>query len=254
MSKLNVLLAKTDQLGAVIRKNLTDAISIFKNKQAHFKGEKTLYKERKAEFAAPANNVDKPVASTVSEWLDYSFNIGTDFLKAKLDQEATNCSGTAKSALVIDGVNYGELTSGELMALKGFFEQQSLKDMLESMPTISLTERWVPSTNTEYAKRGILESPIQKWIDKVTESTPQVQWDPSGKQPGVIVQVKETVEKADIERQLFTGEISHIERAEMLGRLTKILIAVKTALEQANAAEVVETKVNPSDLFKFLKG
>lgn len=254
MTKLNVLLAQTDQLGSVIKKNLTDAIGIFKNKQAHFKGEKSTYTEREAKFADPSKNVDKPVPSTVREWLGYTFEVATQYLTAKLDQESTNCSGTAKAELIIDGVNYGLLTSGELMALKGFFEQQALKDMLESQPTISLSERWSPSTNPEYTKRGILESPVQEWLDKETEKVQEVSWDPSGKQPGIIVNISKTIEKAEVTRQLFTGEISHIEKAEMLARLTKITLAIKAALEKANNTEVVPSQTNVVKLLQYLKG
>lgn len=254
MSKLNVLLAKTDQLSAVIKKNLTDAIAQFNNKQPHFKGERVIYAHRATEFAEPKNNIDKPVASTVKEWLNYSFDHATEFLAAKLDQEATNCSGTAKAELVIDGVSYGELTTGELMALKGFFEQQSLRAMFEAMPTISLTERWTPSTDASYSQRGILESPVQVWTDKSTDTSSEVKWDPSGKQPGVIVQVKNTIEKADVTRQTFTGEISHIERAAILARLTKIIVAIKGALEVANTTEVVPSNFNSKKIFDYLKG
>lgn len=250
--KLNVLLAKTDQLGAVMKKNLTDSIATFRGKQGHFKGEKTVYKERSAEFANPSNNIDKPVNSTVNEWFDYAFKIAGDYLKAKLDQEATNCSGTAKAKLVIDGKEYGELTTGELMALKGFFEQQALRDMFEAAPTVSLTENWKPSENIEYKRRGILESPAQNWVDRKTETTPKVEWDPQGKQPGVTIQIKNTIELADVTRQLFTGEISHIDRAEIMARLSKIVIAIKTALEEANHAEVVHSQAVPEALFNFL--
>lgn len=252
MGKLNVLLAKTDQLSAVIKKNLTDSIATFRGKQGHFKGEKTTYKERAAEYANPSNNIDKPVSSTVQEWFDYTFKIANDYLKAKLDQEATNCSGTAKAELVIEGKSFGKLTTGELMALKGFFEQQALREMFEAAPTVSLTENWQLSENVEYKRRGILEAPIQNWVDKATETTPKVEWDPLGKQPGIIVQLKSTVEKGDVSRQLFSGEISHIDRAEIMARLSKIVIAIKTALEEANHAEVVESGLNPNSLFDYL--
>lgn len=253
-NKLNVLLAKTDQLNAVIKKNITDAIATFKNKQAMFKGEKTIYKHRAAEFANPSANIDKPVASTVYEWLRYTFKGGEEFLKAKLDQEATNCSGTAKADLVVEGRNFGKLTTGELMALKGFFEQAALRDMFEAMPTISLTERWKDTENLEYKDREIKESTIQEWIDKETITSPSVVWDPAGKQPGVTINIKSTVEKADISRQLFSGEISHVERAAILERLTKTVVGIKAALEHANNAEVVPSTAKATDIFAYIVG
>jgi hypothetical protein len=251
--KLNVLLAQTDQLNGVVKKNVTDSIHTFKQKQGLFKGELITYREREEQYANPANNINKPVSSTVKEWLDYTFNLASDFLVAKMDQEATNCSGTATADLIIDGVNFGNFTTGELMALKGFFEQQPLKDMFEAMPTISLTERWTKSAAPEYARRDVRESAVQQWVDKVSETTPEVQWDPLGKQPGIVIQVKHTIEKADITKQAFTGEISHIERAEIMGRLTKIVIAIKSALEEANNANVVKSKLNAGKLFSYLK-
>lgn len=253
-TKLNVLLAKTDQLSAVSKKNLTDSIGQFKNKQVHFRGERNIYKEKSAEFAEPKNNIDKPVASTVKEWLKYTAEQSGEFLTAKLNQEATNCSNTAKAKLVIEGVDFGEYTTGELMALKGFFEQQSLREMYESMPTISLSERWTPSQDPNYKERGILESEVQTWIDKVTETAPEVVFDPQGKQPGVVINKKSTIERADVTRQTFTGEISHIERAAILKRLTTIIIAIKSALEQANNAEVVESQFSAEKIFTYLNG
>ena len=256
-TKLNVLLAKTDQLGAVIKKNITDSIDQFKNKQAHFRGEKNTYKEKAPEFADPKLNVDKPVPSTVPEWLKYTSDLASVFLIAKLDQEATNCSGTAKADLVIEGVNYGTLTTGELMALKGFFEAQALKDMYAAMPTISLSERWTKSTNPEYANRAILESAPQNWTDKTTETVQEVVFDtnPNTKATtGVVINVKKTIEKADVSRQLFTGEISHIDKAAILARLTKVNIAIKAALEEANNTPVVPSSCTPDKILDYLRG
>ncbi len=250
--KLNVLLAQTDQLGAVMKKNLTDSIATFNGKQGHFKGEKKVFTWKKDEFATEGSNIDKPVNSTVREWFDYTFKEAGKFMKAKLDQEATNCSGTAKAKLVIGDKDFGELTTGELMALKGFFEQTALRQMFDSAPTLSLTENWAQSTNLEYQNRDVKQSPEYKWVDKVVENTPKVEWDPLGKQPGVTIQIKNTIEKADVARQLFSGEITHIEKAQILERLTTIIVAIKSALEEANTVEIQETSTNVEDIFKFL--
>lgn len=254
MSKLNVLLAQTDQLNAVIKKNITDAIGVFKKSQSHFRGEKLIYKGRKEEYNDPKQNIDRPVSATVSEWLDYTMKLAGTYLQAKLDQESTNCSGTAKGTLTIAGVDYGQLTTGELMALKGFFEQTSLQSMFDEMPTLSLTERWTKSNNQEYEKRSIMESPIQSWVDRESVTTPVVNWDPQGKQPPVTTNAKSTIEKGDVERQLFSGEISHVERAAILERLTAIKVAIKAALEEANYAEIVPTTAKITDILTYLKG
>lgn len=257
MSKLNVLLAETDQLSAVTKKNITDSIDQFKNKQSHFRGEKSIYKEKAAEFADPKQNTDKPVPSTVKEWLKYSSNLAGRFLTAKLNQEATNCSGTAKAELIIESISYGELTTGELMALKGFFEAQALKDMVGTMPTISLSERWTKSTNPEYSDRDVFETQVQTWVDKATETVQEVVFDtnPGTKATtGVVINVKKTIEKADVSRQLFTGEISHIDKAATLTRLTNITIAIKSALEQANNTVITPSKCDPTKILGYLVG
>lgn len=231
---------------------MADAISTFKNKQSLFTGEKIIYKEKKPEWANPANNVNKPVNSTVREWLNYSTDLAKTHLKAKLDQESTNCSGQAKADLIIDGVNYGELTTGELMALKGFFEQQVLKDMIEAMPTQSLEEKWVKSNSSEYADRDIFESDLQSWVDKVVDKIDKVEFDPQGKQPGVVIKIGTTIEKADVTKQKFTGCISHIQRANVMAKHSKIILGVKEALEKANHTEVVESKAKVNDLITYL--
>lgn len=251
--KLNVLLAKTDQLAAIIKANISDTIDKFKNKQTLYRGEKKSYKERFPEYADPSQEMDKGVSSTVNETLAYLFKLADNFLSAKLDQEATNCSGLAKAELIINNESYGEFTTGELMALKGFFEQQILKDMLGNMPTMSLSERWSKSQSPEYMSRSIFESPAQKWIAKVTDVYQVAHFDPQGKQPAVIVNEKKTIEVADVERQLFTGEISHVEKAYMIARLSEIVMAIKEALERANGAEVLKSQINMKKLFQYLE-
>lgn len=251
--KLNVLLAKTDQLAAIIKANIGDTIDKFKNKQTLYRGERKSYKERSPEYADPNQELDKGVNSTVGETLAYLFKLADNFLSAKLDQEATNCSNTAKAELIINNESYGEFTTGELMALKGFFEQQIFKDMLGNMPTMSLSERWSKSYSPEYERRAVFESPIQKWMAKVTEVYQVPHFDPQGKQPAVIVNEKKTIEVADVERQLFTGEISHVEKAYMIARLSEITIAIKEALERANSVEVVKSNLNIKKLFQYLE-
>jgi hypothetical protein len=251
--KLNVLLAKTDQLSAIIKANITDTIDKFKNKQTLFRGERKAFKERSPEFADPTQILDKQVHSTVEETLGYLFKLTHNYLSAKLDQEATNCSGLAKAELIINNESYGEFTTGELMALKGFFEQQIFKDMLGNMPTMSLAERWTKCNTPEYASRAVYENPLQQWVAKQTEIYEVPHFDPQGKQPAVIVKEKKTIEVADLERQLYTGEVSHIDKAYMIARLSELSLAIKEALEKANEAEVIKSKMNIKRLFRYLQ-
>ncbi len=116
--KLNVTLAKTDQMAGPYKAALADYVKFFKTSGGHFKGEKKTFSPRPDVIEEAGDRKNKVVDTTVAEKLAWFINGSRDYIDALFAQEATNASGTAKAVLEVDGEKFGEFTSLELLRMK----------------------------------------------------------------------------------------------------------------------------------------
>lgn len=257
-TKLNVLLAKTDHLAGSFKKGLEDYVKFFKTSQGAFKGEKKTYEPKANTIDAPGERVNKLVVTTVDEKLKYLQDNSREYIDALFAQERTNASGLAKARLKVDDQDFGEFTSMELLRLKTILEGGSLKEMYESLPVREDNQTWNPTNNESYRGRKIFESNLLSGVSKSVMKESYILPDPNiGKGDGSKytpqIATKDTViELGDYTYQKFTGEASHVERAAILGRRTKLLTAVIEALKVANEAEIVPSEMTSDKLFNFL--
>jgi len=257
--KLNVLLAKTDHLANTYKSAVKDFISYFKSSQGAFKGEKKTYEPKVGTIDIPSERGNKLVVTTVGEKLKWFTETQAEYIDALFAQEATNASGKVRTNLIIDGVNFGEYSSLELLRLKSLLENGEFEHMYASIPVRNDDEQWVPSTNPMYVGREIFESNLQSGTKKSTMkesyimSDPNVSKDSPAYKPTVAT--KDTIiELGDYTFQKFSGEFSHRERAEILRRRSKMLNAVIEALKTANDAEAIESEMTAKKLFNYLHG
>ena len=183
----------------------------------------------------------------------------TEYINSLFSQEATNASGIAKSTLTVDGVEFGEYSSLELLRLKSLIENGDLEQMYGNIPVRADDEEWITTSEDQYAKREIFEGKKQEGIKKSVTKENYILSDPNIKdlkdsssyKPQTAT--KDTIiDLGDYSYQKFSGEWSHRERAELLRRRTKLLSAVIEALKIANEAEVVESNMNADKLFGYL--
>ncbi len=240
-TKLNTLLAKTDHLSTSYKSSIKDYLQFFKDKQSNFKGEKKTYEAKSGTIDIPAERGNKIVVTTVNS------------------QEATNAAGTAKATLTVDGIEFGEFSSLELLRLKSLIENGELEQMYANIPVRADDEEWNPTTEDQYKNREIFEGKKQEGVRKSITKENYIISDPNIKElkdsssykPQVAS--KDTViELGDYSYQKFSGEWSHRERAELLRRRSKLLSAVIEALKVSNEAEVVESKMTADKLFGYL--
>ncbi len=257
-NKLNVLLALTDHLAGVFKKGIDEYIKFFKGAQGAFKGEKKTYTPKPGTMDEPNERGFKRVITTVREKLDYLVSSSEEYIDALFAQEKTNSSGLAKAQLVVDGEDFGELSSLELLRLKSLLETGSLKEMYENLPVRNDDEIWTPTTAEDYTDREIFESASRSGVKKTTVKESFILPDPNidkvdGAKYVPQLSSKDTVmELGDYTHQRFSGEFSHRQRANILKRRSRLLAAVIAALKVANDVEAVPSTVTAARIFGYL--
>ncbi len=256
--KLNVLLAKTDHLATSFKKSIEDYTGYFKSKQGDFKGEKKTYEPKAGTIDSPGKRENKIVVTTVAEKLKWLEENSTEYIDALFSQEATNANGLAKAKLVIDGKEWGEFSSLELLRLKSLLENGNVEQMYTNIPVRSDSENWTATTQEQYRDREIYEGSLLAGVEKTTEKETYILPDPNiaaikdGKYTPSLAQKNTVIELGDYTHQKFSGELSHRERAEILKRRSKLLSAVIEALKISNEAEAIPSKINATKIFGYL--
>lgn len=261
MIKLNVLLAKTEQSASQFKKMIAEYLTFFKKEQGQFKGVKKTYTPKEGTVDEPSMRSNIIVVTTVQEKLDWLSDTAKDHIDNLFSVEASNASGAAKAKLEVDGVDFGVLTSLELLRLKSLLESGDLEQMYANIPVRSDAEVWNPTSDEQYEKRGIYESPLQTGTRKSLLKTSYILEDPNVQYlkdtSKYVPQVgsKDTViELGDYTVQQFSGEGTHRERAEILRRRSQLLKGVIEALKIANDVESVKSTVTAEKLFGYLHG
>ena len=257
-NKLNVLLAKTDHLASSFKKQIEEYVKFFKNNQRAFRGEKKTYTPKPGTIDIPFQRNNKLVTTTVDDKLNYLKEHSAEYINALFSQEKTNASGIAKTKLVVDGVIFGEFTSMELLRLKSLLENGTLKEMYETLPVRNDDEIWTKSQNEMYSGKNIWESSLQEGVNKSTTKESYILPDPNiqkieGAKYTPQLATRDTIiELGDYTYQRFTGEISHLERANILARRSRLLTATIEALKISNEVESIESDMTAEKLFSYL--
>lgn len=256
--KLNVLLAKTDHLGASFRKMTEDYVKFFKSKQSEFRGEKKTYNPREGTIDVPSYRKNELVVTTVDEKLDWIEETSADYIDALFSQEATNASGLAKAELLVDGISFGKLSSLELLRLKTIIETGTFDEMYKTIPVRNDDELWKESTDEMYEDRSIYESELQRGENKSTTKDqyilpdPNIQFVKDGTYTPQVASKDTIIVLGDYTYQKFTGEWSHRQRADLLKRKTKLLTAIIEALKRSNEVEAISSEITAKKLFGYL--
>lgn len=256
--KLNVLLGKTDHLSGVWKNQLLDFLKFFKDNQSAFKGEKKTFEAKPGVIDMPKERSNKKVVTTVAEKLVWLEENCKEYFDALFSQEKTNATGIPKGKVVVDGKLFGEFTSLELLRLKSTLENGTFKDMYAALPVRNDDELWTKSSNEMYDKRDIYETGMITGMHKTITKEQYIIQDPNirqGMESAYVAQVASrdtTVELGEYTYQRFSGEFSHLQRAEILKRISKLLTAVIVALKECNEVEAAPSEMTSEKLFDYL--
>lgn len=259
--KLNVLLALTDQLRVKYKNMVADYTKFFMKSQGSFKGEKRTYEPREGIVDDPSKRGITRVATTMEEKIQYFVDESKEFIDALFSQECTNATGFAKAKLVVEGEEWGEFTSLELLRLKTILESSDLgniETMISLIPVRSDSEVWERSKNEDYQGRDIYETVQVSGTAKTTRKEEYILEDPNiskikgeGYRPAVSSRDL-IIELGDYTKQNFSGEWSHQQRALVLKRRGELRKAITVALKKANECESVKSDLTAERIFGYI--
>lgn len=256
-NKLNTGLALREKMETTFQNATADMNQKFSNKQELFKGSRRTYDTREGFADDDSKRGFTKVASTVNEQLDWYTETISEYLKYMFSIERTNASGIAKAELIVDGQSWGELYSTELLRLKGFLENPTLRKMFSEIPVRDERQVWTLSEDPLYAGKNIFETGIQSGQARTTLKESYILTDPhadKGNRPPQVAEKSTIVPIGDYTVQTFSGEASMRERAEMLRRLDLLHKGVVEALEKANDVQIVESSLGSNILDYIISG
>jgi len=242
MSELHELLAVEGDLQGTFKKIMSETIATFTKKEGHFMGEiKTLQMFDESEKETAPERTE--LVTTVGEKLDYMFKSIVNYFDALLQKESTNQA--ALSSVVIDGHIITEpLPATFLLGMESRLKE--IRTVIEGVPTLQPGVKWIKD-ETERKGVYVTEFPVEKFKTAKTFKH-KVLYEATDKHPA---QIEKWDENENVGKYVITkwsGNLTPLEKSEMLERTDKLIRAVKQARQKANKAEV--TKIYVSDVFK----
>lgn len=259
--KLKLVLALTQDATSRYIALIRDYSKFFSNQQGAFLGKKNTYLPKDDVIDDPSKREYVRVVTTIDEKLKYFVETTQEYIQNILTKERTNGMGIAMADLIVEGKNWGKFTSNELLALKSILDKSDLAAMVRSIPVRSETDTWTLTNLEEYQGRKIFEKNMVTQVVKTTVKESYILSDPnldklkSADSYKPQLSSKDTVMELGIQtRQEFSGQWSHVQRANALSRLTILRDAVTVALELANDVEVIESDTTSKQLFGYIFG
>lgn len=257
--KMNTLLAKADHSQAVFNKETAAYTTLFRNKQGMFRGERKTYSPREGYPEDPTKQGVTAVQSTVDEQFDwFTKEVAKTYLEEQFAIEATNSLGAKKVPLIVDGINFGELTALDLMRLKSILTSPNLESMYDNIPVRSDSEIWIKAED-DYTNRAVYCTPMQKGVTRTTESEEVILRDPNldpahlpANYNAKTTIKKKTVEIGDYTMQKFSGEWTQTQKAHLLARKCRLLNAVIAALKEVNDVAAAPINLNVDAMLYYL--
>lgn len=251
MAQLHQVLAVDKELSDAARKIIQETVRTFAKKVDLFSGHnKTLemLDESRAQEAEGMADF-KEVTTTVPDRLEYTSTFVIRYLDAMAQKEITNTGASA--TVYIDNMPFLEdIPATLLLGLER--ELARLRTMYDAIPTLANGVRWVEDIDMG---RGIHRA-VKSKVTQRTEKRPHVlsvaAATPQHKEQTQVYNVDEVVGQWTQEN--YSGLIASGRKAEILGRLDELLLAVKKARAEANTAEVCHLSVGKRIMSYLHKG
>lgn len=239
--KLHELIAVEQDLQGQYRKILEETGHVFKDKDKNFKGF-----ERKVHMLsdAPEAKLEETsesftLVTTVPLKLEWMQSHVIRYWDAVYQKERTNQE--AKADLVIDGVTIGkDLPATYLLGMED--RLKAMRAVYEQIPTHEPGKIWLEDKNS--ALRGAcIAKEEEKRIRTKKVKKAVVLYPATDQHPAQVKELDEDVPVGHVATQFWSGMVSPAEKADMLGRLDKLLRAVKKARMRANGTDVIKVTI-----------
>ena len=245
LAKLHELLAVEGDLEGEKTKILEEAKVSFTKKPELFtgfnKGLRMFDDSRSNENAEESRKVD----STIKEKLEYVKTSVVRYWDACLQKEATN--QLAKSDIEVNGVTIAKDVPATFL-LKLESELKKYREILETVPTHASGHEWTASPDLG---EGIYSAKKDDSFKTEKKPVHKVLYEATDKHPAQIEKWTEDVKVGKYEHRLFSGMVSPAEKSLMIGKVDKLLRAVKQARQRANTQEVDKRTIG-EEVFAYL--
>jgi len=246
MSKLHELLAVENNLEGLYSKIVEETRTTFTKHPERYFGQ-TQRVENFDENAPEESDSHKQMDDTVKEKLAYTEKHIIRYFDAVLQKEATN--QTAYADIIIDGVTIA--SSVPATFLLGL--EKKLKKVRDNIyavaPTLQLGVKWESDTSMGQGVY-IKTYPDEKFRTKKVMKN-HVVAKATKEHPEQVNVYNEDEKTAKIITSTWCGMITSSEKAAYLGKIDKLIQAVKKARQRANTTKVVNSTIG-KELFAFI--
>lgn len=220
-----------------------ETVHVFKGKDL-FEGHDKQYTP-KNEGGDPLEGQKKEVVTTVEQRLAWTEKTICDFIDLELVKENSNMR--AKADIVIDGVVLAkEVPATFLLPLEKRLKE--IRDYYDQIPTRELSKKWEETGSGGILKHG----PIEQYRT-AKKTIPIVLYPATDKHPAQVKDVTEDVHIGTWRTTYFSGAAHPGQKAEWIGRIDKLIEAVKKARMKANEVETTDASIGKT-LFDFIHG
>lgn len=251
MAKLHEILAVEKGLQTVAKQTNQETIKTFNAKDAHFVG--TVREIRHFDETDSKLNTDefKDMVDTVFGKLVYNAGPNIKAWDAYFQKEATNQKAAA-DIVIDDGGAPVVLGAGVPATVLLGLETKlaELKAVYDAIPTLAPGPTWVVDTNRRAT--GVYRSEHADVTFRTRKTVKPIIMAPATQQhPAQVQAIQEDLPVATITTQHWSGMITTAQKSELLGRIDRLLRAVKQARQRANATEAVKGAIGKV-LFNFI--
>ena len=228
--KLHEVLAVESDLENVYKKVLDETLKAFRS-GAMFTAAVRTYQpfEDKPENQLPVER--QAMATTVPQRLRYTFEHFARFINAVAVKECTNQLAVAD--VVIDGVVIIEAAPATLL-LGLESKLRILRDLYTKIPTLPVNIRWEKSP--EHGEDVYRMQHPDKTIRSAKTFKHRVLYEATEQHPAQIEKWEEQGPIGEYVKEVWSGMVSSAEKSKFLGRIDKLIRAVKQARQRAKAA------------------
>lgn len=238
-----ILAVEPDRKGAA-NKILAETRNTFSKKQDHFFGQvRTYFPLREGDLETFEPEV-KEIVTTVKAKLDHTQKALIEQLDLLYQKEQANTH--AKADLVIDDVVVAkDVPATVLLNFEHKFKE--IRAMYDEIPTLPPDEVW----KKDDSKADVYKTETKTSYKSKKETKPVILYPATDRHPAQITPVVEDIRIGSWELVRYAGCLSPLEKSIFLGRIDKVIQALKMARSKANEAEVEPVKM-ASFLFDYI--
>lgn len=246
--KLHELLAVESDLEGTYKNILQETVTQFTKHPDRYWGQHQRVEFFDENMPSEAD-VHKEMDDTVKDKLEYSSGHIIRYLDAVLQKEATNQHAVAD--LVVDGVTIAtNVPATFLLGLETKLKHIK-QNIYDTIPTLQPGIKWEVD---ESQGGGVykMTHPEEKFRTKKVFKN-HIKAEATKEHPAQVEIFTEDEKVARVITDKWCGMITPAEKSALLGRVDKLIRAVKKARQKANTIEVVDTTIG-KELFKFING